>query len=333
MLKNNLSRAHDRVGWRKAKPAGARLWGDGLVDQSLTMLYYPCSWDDVTEDELAFLLPSLCRRQTVATDGDVGPYHFLRRALVARIYDCGLRLAGHAQTDSTHEWPGTIDTIDQSGVVTSVPPRRAWIEGEAVWRELYGGTPFIHQPMKPSAGGVLDELQRAVWIFELSVLACLDRVLGDAATSPGHVLSGGPGDITLADALTASIYSSFNAAYVYPQFEGIHELLTVGAWLGYPVRGRTALMPLLVAERLIDHLGGGSPDEFTDSGRCEALIRFHAGLAGGAARLLRMAKRVCSTGHPSVIRPDRLAGPSRPQPYVWNCPLAHLIAMRIGFHS
>ena len=36
-------------------------WGDGLLDLSLSTLWYSADWDSVSDDELVFLLPSLSR--------------------------------------------------------------------------------------------------------------------------------------------------------------------------------------------------------------------------------------------------------------------------------
>lgn len=42
-----------------AGPPQPRPWGEGLVDQSLSTLFYRASWEDADRDELVFLLPSL----------------------------------------------------------------------------------------------------------------------------------------------------------------------------------------------------------------------------------------------------------------------------------
>jgi hypothetical protein len=35
------------------------IWGDGLEDLSLSTLWYRCNWDNVSDDELILLIPSL----------------------------------------------------------------------------------------------------------------------------------------------------------------------------------------------------------------------------------------------------------------------------------
>jgi len=323
---NDQTNIYRWSGQRSVRPASARLWGDGLVDRSLSTAYYPCTWDDVSEDELAFLLPSL-RDWPAAADGDVGPAFFLRRALVARIHDLAQRTAALARED---KWPDVFTAIKHSGLLTTLSSTIGWEDGEAEWSELYRSGRLVRHRARSSPNGMIYESPRDYLLFELYVLFCLDRTLRDATARTRGATPPTPADFTLSDALTASIYSSFNAAYVYPHLACSHELMTVGAWLGYLVRGRTALMPPFIAERLLDHLSDPCPDETTESGLCTALLRFHGEMAARLSRLLKKAKQVYKTGLPLAVRPSRSweLGPVRPQ--VWGVARSHSIADRIG---
>ncbi len=71
-----------RMGRRRA--ARIAPWGDGLVEQSLTAHLRPCRWDEVADDELVLLLPSLLHPAAMARVGPLaadGPAsRFLRAA-------------------------------------------------------------------------------------------------------------------------------------------------------------------------------------------------------------------------------------------------------------
>jgi len=68
----------------KTRATGA--WGDDLIELPLSDLWYPASWDSVSDDELAFLLPSLSQwrpRHCEISLAD-GPVGYLRRTLSGR---------------------------------------------------------------------------------------------------------------------------------------------------------------------------------------------------------------------------------------------------------
>jgi hypothetical protein len=107
----------------------------------------------------------------------------------------------------------------------------------------------------------------------------------------------------LPDALTASTYASVNAAYIYPRYMTFHELFMVGAWLGNLLRGRPALMPIPVAEYVLERAEGKSTASSCEWVECEALVRLHMALVGGAKSLVRTARRVRANGYSGVVRP------------------------------
>lgn len=292
--------------WPESSPLP--VWGDGLLEQSLSALWYPHDWDDVSEDELAFLIPSLASKACSSTrQGSPGPSFYLLRALCARIRWVVAVLSPVSADGASSGSKEILEAIERSGAVVTLPPVKAWDEGQEAFHELYGNAPSLHSAPGLSSGK-RDSLAAAdsdVWTFELAILACLDRLLHDSLQ--GVEISDPDRDLhqalSLADTLIAAIYSSFNAAYVYPRFAFCHELFTAGAWLGYLVRGRAAMMPVLVAEFIMEQFSRQLDDDGSQAGRCNLLLRFHADLSVGSRRLLKVARRVTARGQPMLVQP------------------------------
>jgi len=259
----------------------------------------------------------------------------LHRALCARIR-WAVAVLSPISVDGANSGSNQIlAAIERSGAVMTLPAVQAWEEGQEPFLELYGNTPVFHSAPGLSSGkrDSLAAVDRDVWTFELAILACLDRMLHDSLQ--GAEISGPDGGphppLSLADTLVAAIYASFNAAYVYPQFAFCHELLTAGAWLGYLVRGRAAMMPVLVAEFITERFSRKLDDDGSQAGRCNLLLRFHADISGGSKRLLKLARRVAATGRPMLVQPSwspaRLIG--RP-PYLRNRLVSDGLAERLA---
>lgn len=299
----------------KVKPASKRVWGDGLVEQSLSSMYGHATWDDVSGDELAILMPALAgRRGTTATARDAA--FFVQRMFLARIFHCMIRMASLAEAGPPSQVArrSALGTIVRSQVVTAVPAIDAASAGESIWGELFGSPPVL-----PSASeGTLPNL-RNEWLVELSILASLDRFLNDAHRLRRAGSDSSASRVLPSDALIASIYSSVNAAYVYPELEYMHETLMLGAWLGFLERGRSALLPETIATRLVRYLGE-KPAKIpvSDDSKCEALIRVHASMGGARAWLATEARQVCQTGQPSLINPTPPANPQHVRILVAN---------------
>jgi hypothetical protein len=72
-----------QTAWLGLTTAGPRskprvlAWGDGLVDQGLASLWYPCDWAEAGFDELVCLIPSLAG----AGEGSTGPSPIIGREL------------------------------------------------------------------------------------------------------------------------------------------------------------------------------------------------------------------------------------------------------------
>jgi hypothetical protein len=208
-----------------------------------------------------------------------------------------------------------LERIVACRVVSACSPQEALAEARSDSHCDHGYNPFG----PASEGEQLNDL--AVWTFELSVLACIDRMLLDALPPCSPPAECCIASADCADVLVASIYTSFNGAYVYPQFAFAHELLGAGAWLGVLLRGRSALMPVFVAQVLADYIGRrGVQDPIA------RLLDFHAELVGGSERLMRRARKIIRSGNPGIVRGGLRPTARASKPYVWNDLLSRRIA-------
>jgi hypothetical protein len=273
------------------------------------MLWYPCEWKEVSEDELVFLIPSLAARD--GRDANAHPHgssHFLIRALHARLRWAALALA-RFERDHAASTPSEIAaTIARAGALVSPRPENAWTECERPFRELYAIAPedrsngWLHDGRNPEA-------KREAWIRELAILKCLNRLLQDSLRRTEIIQRTDPLEFPFcfADVLVASTYASFNAAYVYPQFSAFHELFAAGAWLGNLLRGRAALMPVFVAEIMLDLMRCQPVHEDSESAQCGRFLAHHIDAAVGLRKLLKIARRTRGSGRPAIVRPARRA--------------------------
>jgi hypothetical protein len=131
---------------------------------------------------------------------------------------------------------------------------------------------------------------------ELTILNCIVGMLAEASNNDDWRRQAAPS--TLADALTASIHTCFNAAYAYSRYSYAHELLGTGAWLGILLRGRPALMPEFAAHILMDALTRSPQTDDTSH-----VLRCHAERVSDATRLIRQARRVLEFGRPVIVKP------------------------------
>jgi hypothetical protein len=97
-----------------------------------------------------------------------------------------------------------------------------------------------------------------------------------------------------------------NGAYVYPSAEYAHELLSAGAWLGTVLTGRAALMPMGIAEAIVDYVASVTPQPDRTDQRVQRIMQCYAGLIGGRRRLLVTAKKTLTKG-PQIFRPSHRA--------------------------
>src|SRR5262245_28266210 len=133
----------------------------------MSSFYYPSRWSDVSEDELAFLWPSL-QSTPPATGGDVNPHAIFRRALAARLHDLARRCGGSPELgpgDAAAD--AVLRTVARAGVVKSAPLDELSAEGVDAWAKVYHRVPDVDA----------DRQSASFWRFELSVLASLDLAL------------------------------------------------------------------------------------------------------------------------------------------------------------
>lgn len=277
-------------------------WGDGIVDQSLSTLWYPCNWRSVSDDELTLFMPSLVFGE--ARDKDLFERRrlaaYICRRLMQRTIVAARRLgAMQSGRSGTAASLAALGLIERCGVLSSLPRAMDWqaggdsdgSPGHPVQFALLQGDQGDDGAWHRDAGAML---------FELSVLACLDRLHAKAcADSDTDDLS--TQAIGIGDALIASIYACCNAAYVWPSFDPSHELMTVGAWLGHLMCGRDALLPPPIARYLVDILD--PPSGLREAGSiCDDIIRVHAAAAVGAGALLRCARKSIAQEAPIFVR-------------------------------
>jgi hypothetical protein len=256
------------------------VWGEELLHQSLTTLWYPRDWSDVDDDELVLFLPSL-----FSSDG-IGVKLPIRRAFIKRL-GASIRVLesnGHRQT---------LRRIAEVGAISSIlTETESWhVAEDSLWDE---------EQSLVARCSTDDDV--AAWRFELAVLACIDRMLADATPSvrTASCLIEAP---SLADVLVGSIHTSINGAYAYPKYAFAHEILGTGAWIGLLMRGRSALMPDFAAEVILAYLDPTKRSRTTECDPIANLLEWHAGFVGGASLLIRYARKVKRSGCPQLVKP------------------------------
>jgi hypothetical protein len=282
------------------------VWGAELVDQSLAIAWYPADWDSVTDDELVFLLPSLCNWPT-ARHGELarrGPIDYLTRTLTARADAVARLIARRSGLTDPAAAAEIHDRLVASGLLSSIEAHRR----SSTLRDIRDAAPDRDQGRLPD------------WLIaELVALAYADRMLNDALGSAAPQGVHAPlidWPLTLADVVVASISARLNGAYVYPEHGYAHELLTLAALLGHLVEGRTAYLPPSIAGTLLDILRAKpSADDQT-----VAVLRTYIEWAVGTNRLMLWAQIINATGVARRIAP-RAGRLPRAMRAAWNARL------------
>jgi hypothetical protein len=332
-----------RVGqlWRSSGPIAAPdavgegppaigAWGEGLVDRSLTSLWYPADWSEVGDDELVFMLPTLSawrpgsREATPSPPG--GPVRYLTRILKARAL-----AAAELISQAPHAAPAAnrlqaLELLSARSILTTIP--LAEIATTATTLRRIPRPPAASLPAKSTA----EATSLPDWLaLELTALAHLDRLLRDAR---GAGNGSGPSPLVdwplaLTDVVVATINARLNGVYVYPEFAHAHELLTAAALLGHLASGRTAYLPPHVAQSLIDLLSGSeAAAAVAEDDWCAAVVRMYAELAGGVEHTLSFARRALASGRPCLARPRRPVAPFDTGRTTWNARLLQRIDLR-----
>lgn len=291
---------------RRGEP---RPWGDGLLEHGLSTLWYPCSWHSVDEDELVLLVPSLLTYRQPLDLAD-GPAAHLCRRLTARLARSGMhpgsRSAAHGGNEATSE------LITGSGAISVYLAAGCPAKNEQVARTAPRTAPRCSQL----------PFNSAFWREELCALATMDRMLYD--TLPATAQKAPPllERPELPDVLLATIHTSVNGAYVYPETGFAHELLTAGAWLGIVLTGRPALMPSTVGEVLLSYLDRSPRGHGLSERRIVRVLEHCCERVGGADRLLRAARGAVGRRCPIFAPRPACRGPDTTSAMVWNPALA-----------
>jgi hypothetical protein len=305
------------------RPPGIGAWGEGLVDRSLTSLWYPADWNEVGDDELVFVLPTLSTWQTSpprsAVKDGYGPALYLTRVLAARAQAAAELIAANMPDSATPTPALALEAIVKRNILTAI-----------TLKELAPPPPGSrNSPHAPVAAAADEKSLLPDWlVLELTAIAHLDRTLLDArgTVRPPNASPLVDWPLSLADVALATINARFNGVYVYPEFAHAHELLTAAALLGHLACGRSAYIPPHVAQSLIDLLSPRGKAANGGSDGCGPIMRTYADLAGGARHTLLLARRAVQSGRPLLARPRPAVAPSDTGRTTWNARLAHRIA-------
>lgn len=244
----------------QAPPRSAMLWGDGFADDTLDDLWAVSDWDACSSDEYIFRLPRL--------EGRTGQ---LPPALRTSLEQCvATRARRAARSDPEHSAASLRSRLPDSAF--HVRHDGDWFAPDDVvstWSRRVG-------LIRPSAHrSAIDRL----------LLRFLDGVLFDVQRG------GVPSWDETAEVLVA-FGAGFHPAFLWPPASSASAKGIVAGWLGHLDRGRSALMPAVVAEYLLDLCAVG--DASTDP----VLALIGGGIALG--RLQRMAAHRLAGYNPAV---------------------------------
>jgi hypothetical protein len=303
-------------------PPGIGAWGEGLVDRSLASLWYPADWDEVSDDELAFLLPALggWRPDPATAAGHDGPIPYLTRVLKSRALSAAALISAKSRRIPATQPRQALNELLAQGILTTIPLH----DFEPAPTDA-GPPRRRRRPSHDRPGSVPNWLA-----VEVTALAHLDRLLHDAqgatAGQDGTPLVDWP--LSLADVVVATVNARLNAAYVHPAYAHAHELLAAAALLGHLVRGRAVYIPPHLADCLVDLLSRDDTTAAREDDWCAPILRAYADLAGGCRRTLALAKRAAASGRPYLARPRRPLMPKDVGRTTWNARLFLKIAER-----
>lgn len=311
--------------WRTADATSQCLtdsdWGDGLEELSLTTLWYPCSWRDVAQDELLLYLPSLAHESGVSASGSPNErvrLH-LQDALCARILH-GVRDLGaggdrsRSGRETVHAFTTAVEGILQTHVADVLTVSAALKRGELIYRDWFAVRGIYNWPFRrvPKAADTSNDARIEL---ELLIIATMAAYLAaGVGKSPKSLKSdfnavrcgqvGSPELPENAWNVLAALHTGLNPAYLFPDLQVYHGLFTMAGWLGWLDRGRKAYLPAFVAEYLIDVL-----ERDRQGSKCnvvDALLNYYAERVGGAAFLLKAARRVTNRGGALLVKPRAL---------------------------
>lgn len=294
-------------------------WGDGLVEQSLSALWYPCSWDAVAPDELVVIIPSLLSAPVPESkNADLlrGLYH---DALANQLATAVAALTEERYFDAQDNLRTCLETLREQGLLVSMPD-------EELEQKVF------HFSFAKRSGGVLSSvIRRPVTpgraVNELCCLSCIERVYLDCESrGGGRQRDVNSLDVTMADALVASVHSGVNSAYIYPCWTFAHQSFALAAWIGQILFGRSAWMPLYLGEVLNEVLSNRdrvTPDSF------DGVLLSYIDLAIGSARAMKRARLLLSRGGSILVKPRKRSSPVKTTSAQWNAHLRHSVSKRL----
>lgn len=232
------------------------LWGDGFAQDSLGEFWAVKDWSACSPDEYILLFPRLVPASGAFPDA-------LRVHLETCVAVRSWRLARRGGPVPLRSRVSDGDGARRHG---------DWFADHRVVSRVLRGLGLL----RPAPGR--GDAERHLLLF-------LDGLLSDLQ-SRRH-----PAWSEASEALLA-FGAGIHPAYLWPQATVSDARGVAAGWLGHLDRGRTALMPMVVADYVLDALGGASSD------------RHLVDLAGGEANLerLRAAARRRAAGHDPSVR-------------------------------
>ena len=174
---------------------------------------------------------------------------FVQRTLMARVFDCITRMA--SQTEGDEPAPGDAPSCNRYHRAQPSRhcrfPRRCGLGRRKPLERNFRTPRRVALSRLGRLAGRFNTRRGPTGRSNSPILAALDRFFSMMRAVRRGGAEPAANRIQPSDALVASIYSSINAAYVYPELDYMHETLMLGAWLGFLERGRPALMPDYIA--------------------------------------------------------------------------------------
>ena len=276
-------------------------WGDGLELCSLDVLWYPCTWDTVSTDELLLLLPSLaCDERSARLHAR--PATHLYDALCAKLFFISVQF---------FDDEGAVQAVDRVLTASLAAPADLHTKihrGSAIRDDWFCEKPFnltsidrFPLPAKCDAHALLTlELLGIRALAALLIAAHEPLASSDSLRNDRRLNFGTDG---LWQVVLGAFHSGFNPAYLRPRLVLYHQLFTVAGWIGWLHRGRRAVMPPFIAEYVVDLLEARRTSSAADL--ASDLLIYYIDQAIGSKALLRAAYRVLADGRPVTVRPRR----------------------------
>ena len=252
----------DHLSCRRGAARASTLWGDGFAGDGLAEFWSMSDWSHCSSDEYVMMFPQLLPRNGA-----------LAAPLMSHLEIC---VAVRAWRLSRL----TLEGID--------PELRSVISSSIIARQLHrdwfledgAGIRLLRQLglLRPCLEG-----ERWLLTFIDGLLAQLQHRVCPDWTEEAEVWF--------------AFGSGIHPAYLWPASAISPARGCTAAWLGHLDRGRSALMPLIVAEYLLDAVVG-------NKGATDRSLNSMVG-AGNAQRLRRAAERRCAGHDPTVTMRQR----------------------------